>query len=375
MAARHALIVQHYVMSYALFYLAWYLLLRTSPPRPVALWTAGILFALSFTTNSLLVFYLAPMAHLWYQVVYRGNMPLRDFLWRYGALLALPLGWYAAKNIWFAPYGLYAGYNEVVPELLAGATGLLAVSLVPLAAMYMLRGRLGPRILRVLTPFALGMVLSVLAIYPYLVVGKQFPFVEWETRNELLMPLGVAFLVLAACRTIQALLGQRAAQGAGVAVVVGSVVISAATCASYSVDWQKQQSLLASFRETPALQSASTVVFRDETKHLNIFGRSYRFYEWNGLMKRAFGDETRFGVSENRRDIRRLLAGRWRRYRFYAARDFVPGARVLEAIITARDGYVPTLEELPFVSIHLPVYQEILIQSRELTREELLQRE
>lgn len=374
MAARHALIVQHYAMSYALFYLAWYLLVRTSPPRPVALWTAGTLFAASFTTNSLLVFYLVPMAHLWYQVGFRGKVGLRDFLGRYGPLLALPVGWYAAKSVLFAPYGLYEGYNEIDPGLLAGVTGLLAVSSVPLAAIYAVRGRLGSRTLRVLAPLSAGVVLSVLATYPYLVVGKQFPFEEWETRNELLLPLGVAFIALGVCRAIQALLGRRAAQGAGIAILAGSVVISAAFCASYSVDWQKQQSLIALFRETPALRSASTVVFRDETRHMNIFGRSFRFYEWNGLMKRAFGDETRFGVTEDQRQIRRLLTGRLSRYELYAARDFVPGARVLEVTITTRDGSDPARVELPFVSTYLPVYEEILIQTRVLTREQVLQR-
>jgi hypothetical protein len=194
-----------------------------------------------------------------------------------------------------------------------------------------------------------------LAVYPYLVVGKRFPFEGWETRNELLLPVGVAFLLLGVCRAIQLLLGLRAAQAAGAALIVGSVVTSVSICAAYSVDWQKQQMLIRLFRDSPAVRNASTVVFRDQARHLNIFGRGYRFYEWNGLMKRAFGDESRFGVNDVRRQVQRLLSGQLSSYAHYAARDYVPGTRVLLVTITAG----PTREDIKIQTEQLTTRQAL----------------
>ena len=44
------------------------------------------------------------------------------------------------------------------------------------------------------------------------------------------------------------------------------------------------------------IRHAGIIGFIDETKSLNAINRTYRIYEWNGLLKAAFGDEFRFGV-------------------------------------------------------------------------------
>jgi hypothetical protein len=372
-AARHALSVQQYAFSYALFYLAWYLLVRASPPGRVTLCTAGILFAASFTTNSLLVFYLLPMSHLLFQVGYRPRVPLTRLLWSYWPLLALPGAWYAAKLAFLQPYGLYANYNQITSGLLVNATALLALAFLPLGAVYLVRRRLGSRTRGISTALSAGLFLTVLAIYPYMVVDKGPPFMEWETRNELLMPLGIAFVVLAICRTIRAVLGRGVAQLAGMGVLTGSIVVSAAICGSYFVDWEKQQSLIEMFRATPALESASSVIFRDDTTSMNIFGRSYRFYEWNGLMTRAFGDETRFGVNNTRREIRRLLGGAYGRFALYGARNYVPDGTVVQVRISSPYASSPWYESLSNLSGYIPNYGEIRIQTRVSTTEQALE--
>ena len=304
MAARHTLIVQHYALSLALFFLGWYLLVRASPPTRATLWVAGVLFVASFTTNSLLPFYLLPMVHFWYQNGRRTGVPLRHYLSRYWPLLILPGAWYIAKVLWFQPYGLYDGYNAVTLRAMWRPTVWIVVAAVPLGGLYTARRQLGARTLGILTPLFAGAFMTVLAIYPYVVVGKKLPFAEWETRDELLMPIGVAVLVLAFCRMVGAALGRNAARVAGLASLAASVVLSMSICAGYLLDWQKEEALVELFKTTPALQSATTVIFDDQTRGANIFHRTYRFYEWNGLMRRAYGTETRFGVNDTPEEIR-----------------------------------------------------------------------
>jgi hypothetical protein len=89
--------------------------------------------------------------------------------------------------------------------------------------------------------------------------------------------------------------------------------------------------LLAAYVPQPGIgMIRMPVVFRDDTRSMNIFNRSYRFYEWNGLMTRAFGDETRFGVNDTSQEIRRLLRGWYDRFALYGARDYVADGTVVQ---------------------------------------------
>ena len=71
-AARHALSVQHYALSYALFFSAWYLLVRWDPPSRLIVIVSAALFTMSFITQSLLSFYLLPVVHLWHRSIRAG---------------------------------------------------------------------------------------------------------------------------------------------------------------------------------------------------------------------------------------------------------------------------------------------------------------
>lgn len=370
MAARHVLIDQYYALSLALFYLAWYLLVRSTDPRRLTIWIAGTLFGASFTTSSLLPFYLLPMVHFWHHRAHRTGMPVPSYLRRYWALLILPFAWYLAKGALFQPYGLYAGYNEVALDSLWAPTILLAVSAFPLAGLYVARRGMSTPAMGILTALLAGTFLIVLAIYPYLVVDRPPPFVEWQTRYELLMPLGVAVVGLAMYRAAATALGKGMAQLTGVGVLSASIVFSISICIAYNVDWQKQQSLIEEFRATPELANASTVIFRDETRLLNIFGRTYRFYEWNGLMKRAFGTETRFGVNDTPEEIAAFLAGGHGRNELYAARDYVGEGTVVRVTISMVDEPRPWYTALPYVSRLIPDAGAIVIRTTESTVED-----
>ena len=94
-------------------------------------------------------------------------------------------------------------------------------------------------------------------------------------------------------------------------------------------DWQKQLRLIQLFSGNPEIERAALIVVDDNTMYLNAMGRVYRHYEWNGLLKSAFGDERRFGIQ--RFDIAPYLAGQYNR-------DF---SSDYKAVLSRKDGALP----------------------------------
>ena len=88
------------------FVLAWLMLGKNR-------WIALLLFALSFTVQSLLVFYALPMLEL--LVRSRAWTSPRSLAWWAISkidLLLLPFVWFAIKRTYFKPTDYYVSYNE-----------------------------------------------------------------------------------------------------------------------------------------------------------------------------------------------------------------------------------------------------------------------
>src|SRR3546814_8778977 len=67
----------------------------------------------------------------------------------------------------------------------------------------------------------------------------------------------------------------------------------------WSSDVCSSDLLVALFKANNMIRNSDLIVVSDETRCLNTWKRSYRFYEWNGLIATAFDDETRFTLTEN----------------------------------------------------------------------------
>ena len=78
-------------------------------------------------------------------------------------------------------------------------------------------------------------------------------------------------------------------------LVTGFLAISIQTYTELYFDWNKQKEVISLLAESKQIQRAQLVIFDDRTE--NARNRQYRFYEWNGLLKAAFRDERRFGIS------------------------------------------------------------------------------
>lgn len=144
---------------------------------------------------------------------------------------------------------------------------------------------------------ATGLVVFALGALPYLLVGKTPSFVDWETRHQLLLPVGTAVLLLSAIVALDGVGRTAAARAAGFLAVGASAVAVLMSGLTLVADWNKQEQVITALSGSDEVRDASTVVVTDETAHWNYGARRLRFYEPVGWMIAAFGDRSRFALS------------------------------------------------------------------------------
>lgn len=307
--ARVAAIDFIYTLSIFLFVLGWWYLKIC---RPLAV----LLFAISFNTQSLLVFYALPIALFCFQR-YERNRPLK-FILSHLDLLTLPFLWFILKITYFIPYGAYIGYNSNFSlnnifistteqfydfknfiqsfifskndfEFRSVVFFLVFVSSFYFLNLYSYKISFKKSIVL----FIFGFVALILGLIPYWLLGHVPTFYEWTSRHQLLMPFGVAFIIT----SLGNLLSSWRQRGFLLALVAASISINLSNYRDFYFDWQKQMSIIDQLSKLELAKNASLLVFDDKTK--NAINRTYRTYEWNGLINQAFPEEHyRFGINK-----------------------------------------------------------------------------
>jgi hypothetical protein len=304
--ARVAQINFFYAACYFSFFLAW----LAMDKQKIA---AMFLFYFSFNTNSILVLYAIPFIDYIFRNGYWRKEEIIGNCGRLTLFASLPFLYFLIKTKFYTPSGEYAAYNTgfsliraetsllgQIKDMLAympGDSSLLAAVAILIAVILFARLAFIDAKKRKSAAIAcgLGFVLIVLACFPYWVVGHIPTIHEWTSRHQLLMPLGVAFVIIFICIALGNFLGR----GFLYFIVIFSVVIWINNYKDFYLDWKKQEQLVRLFSDSNKLKDAGLVVFRDETTDLNAIGRTNRPYEWNGLMVLSFGDESRFGVLDS----------------------------------------------------------------------------
>ena len=94
---------------------------------------------------------------------------------------------------------------------------------------------------------------------------------------------------------------------------------------SLAADWHKQTSIISLIANDDKIKNSEYIVFDDLTKKNNAFSRTYSFYEWNGILNRAFSNQKRIGVNliHNKKELEflnKILYSSCKDY--YKMRDF-----------------------------------------------------
>ena len=338
-----------YPFFYALFLLGILLLWRTArPERPLRL-TIGfrlillLMLFLSFNLNSLLVFYFPFLFVYFWQIKDRGAITwmqlVKGHLWKRLDFVMLPFAYFAIKEVFFPVHGAYANYNRLnldaqsvftqlgnfienaivgqVETSLAGlfANPLLLVALAPVAylsvwvyARYGHTAQAEPVVIEsagsvpLYALLVFGVVLLFAGALPYAAVGLSPALTGWNTRHAILIALPFAFLVTVLMRPIWKLRfsGRLDMVVKAIPVFVCGALLAgfAMVTASTYVSWQaravKDKAIISILQDATTLQKLS--VFWIDDQYPLGGERLYRFYEWAGMFKQAWGAESWIGL-------------------------------------------------------------------------------
>jgi len=161
-----------------------------------------------------------------------------------------------------------------------------------------------------------GLALLVLAIFPFAAAEGRVPkLYGYDIRHAMLMPLPLALILVGGMRLIFPAKDDRAmSRTAAVALAVVLLGMTHTTITDYlqwQARWAKDRAVIAYLDTLPAAQEYTLFWVRDEFLMEEDY---YRFYEWAGMFKMAWGDERRAGINEAQlagafqNDIGRALA-------------------------------------------------------------------
>jgi hypothetical protein len=143
----------------------------------------------------------------------------------------------------------------------------------------------------------IGFLALAAGLFPYWILGRVPAFADWNSRHQILMPLGAAFLFLG-------LLGccEERLKPPILAIYAGIfLALNWGNYMSLFLDWRKQETIVRFLEDSKDVAAANLLVFEDTSP--NAFSRIYRFYEWNGLLRLAYsGRSDKFGINADQLD-------------------------------------------------------------------------
>lgn len=293
-SARFSMTIFRYTSANMFFFVACYLYLRKQSvlSRVIAL----CLFFLSFDTASFFVFMLVPLGLSMLEHYDRGVPPSR----------------WVKKNLDFIFIGPAVWFIE---PLLNPTTDLVRDAYYTPNIAGVTRGLVISGLLMILTTFAfrirkwrydshrggiqllVGLILCWLGIFPYMAIG-HFPnlyslligFVpgasDWDSRHQLLLPLGLALAIVGIINLLNVSKVRRAA----LSVATFFSILNLSFAQEYYLDSIKTARVIEAFRSDEKIRELRFALIDDLTSRFNARGRTIRSYEWDAMLRAANPD-------------------------------------------------------------------------------------
>lgn len=125
-------------------------------------------------------------------------------------------------------------------------------------------------------------------------VGKTPVFFAYESRHQLLLPIGFSFLVVS---LIGIVVTERFRALVLITALIVFTTVSIQLQYCYLIGWLKQESVMANLRSNPLPQQYKTIEVIDYTAFYNATDRPIAFYEWCGIVKYVTGKEDRLFIT------------------------------------------------------------------------------
>jgi hypothetical protein len=299
-SARISLITNGYAVSYFLFFLAWFLFEEFENP----FMTVGsyIAFFLSFSMISFPVFAIIPVL-LSLVIAASSQKRMGSLFWtRISILSMLPIAYLVLRQMYWPPSGGSAVMYD--PQLLGLLRAILFTSIFSLPLLYgstVYRWK-STEIKKYLVSF--GIFSLAIGAFPYMVGGHLVDISDWligfipnhsdwNSRHQLLLPLGFALIIGGSLR-LDTTKPLRWNSSPVLSTIIACCVILNVTFAQeYFLDGKKQDSIMAAMADNEDLKYVSSILIDDTAVRFNARGRLIRSYEWEGMMQKVFGDDSR----------------------------------------------------------------------------------
>lgn len=311
-----------------LFLLAYYFLIKSAEKKSLSYLLGSLpLFFMSFSINSLVMFYLIPFVHFCWktkqnltnQIVTKQKLgliitfllPLLFFLYKY--FIAKPTGIFKDANhftiesliysLQYVPETFNKSFIELCFPFLKQSLHSYNIFLICCTLGFLFL--LNKRCLYSGYIIFLGILCLLLGTIPYLAVRRSvLEMNEWTNRDSLLMGPGFSFILYGTIVGLGNIVFVQKSKVkkilikyANITLILYLTAVNINNQSAFLMDHFKQEALIYVLKNNSKIKSHNLFLIEDKTRNLNIFQRQYRFYEYNGIFRQIFGDATRFGIA------------------------------------------------------------------------------
>ncbi|MDP0561674.1 MAG: hypothetical protein QS721_04815 [Candidatus Endonucleobacter sp. (ex Gigantidas childressi)] len=325
--ARIALIDSPYAFYNMVFFIAFYFFSVNIANNDLKYRVISlVLFFLSFQINSLLVFYLVIFIYFIYQIWKSNSKQYIKKIFQYTDFWILPFIFYIFKTIYLVPQDSHMEYYAITKakiissffysckaiikfymhffELLPSHVYVVILILVFIAIIYIVKKlnltiieKNKPSRMRSIVFFSLGIFFLYIGIYPYLVVNTSPSYYDWDSRHFLLFPLGLSFMIMSIFNLFY---NTRVKQIMLVGLASVFIAYNISAYYNYIVDGLKQDSILQNMKGNEVVENNTAFIIADRTKKYDALERTYRFYEYGGMLDQIYGGQDKFATQNTR---------------------------------------------------------------------------
>lgn len=332
-SARIALIDSPYAVCYFSFFAGFWILSNGVNKSSIWLKILSLpFFLVSFLTQSFLVYFFVTVATYIFYVELKSKKSsfyysVKKYILKNWYLLLAPFIFFIVKNILWRPYGQYAGYNSVGLGGIIRSFGLLPevilksfcepigidfdlffiVSILIICFSFLIVYKKSNYALMVLSLWQtqsfrmllLGFILFFGGVFAYLAAGLMPGLNEWNSRHQLLVSLGAAFMIY---YFIDIVVRYGVRYLPAIRAILIACIMSLFTVKNihYYIDFQRdyyaQISLMNSFKNNVLFRENNTFIFDNKLK-VWANDRTFRFYEFSGMFKKVFGVQSKIGLT------------------------------------------------------------------------------
>ncbi len=325
-ATKTALSIVPFLFPLIFFFAAFYLsLINKFENKFYGKFIIIALFTISFSTNSLLLFYYSFILYKYTKNYKNFNfICIKLFIKKYWYYILLPILFYLYKIIFISPWGLYYGYNSVnfknifkLPILFLDSFNVAVFGImngepifyyfiILIIIIYIIFACIIKKINKKtiisinkknLYIFISSALIIFFAITPYLMVDKIPVSQGWNSRFLILAPYGVGLFWASFIELFQS--NNKSLKNLKkllvAAIMVCFTLISYNKYREYLIDWYFDLAVIDIFSSNSDIQKENTFIIKEYSDGVDITVNK-NYYEWTGILRRIFNQETRLMI-------------------------------------------------------------------------------